>query len=828
MNENWPTQSANPFVTRSSSTEKRGITPERTLENPLKIESDVNFNVELATSLAAESVTYKPLPLPEDMLGFDPIPAPNFNNDAPFNLPLANTMMMSNSIGNGSFNIDNFLRTDCQEEMGVNDIDDDFLNANLNLNMEGKDSDLEKVLLDLGISEAPVQDLDTPTQRSHPQKRGHKRQLSGSEIFGFIGVGDNTQLSIGNMEPIQIVGKKPRYREDIQFDILQMFSNILDDPKTRMYDSLESSRSNSGSNGNAQNVPRTPNKFTVPNPTTPGAVNAAQNRKSKLDYYVPSGSPQSFKFPPSPPKGSFVAGKVSRQLRSQSRSRPIPYPELESGIQSQHKPQTQQQPLPQQQQQPQQQPQSSDEREVRLSGTLRKEELITSSASASPEKMGMPTPVPTSPLNSVVTSSPLKQRFQTPKSGSPRKFLFYNGVNGSKCKAPGNDTTILVDDNDKTISEMATPIHDRNNIFNNNMQTPTKKKGPLQMQNLHDAVLGGSPRRRYANDDLKGPNRLGGRKKPTITSTLQSGTLDQYFIGPTADKKFICKFYDKEIEGVCDREFGRISNVRAHVQTHLSDRPFVCDECGKAFVRNHDLKRHMKGHSGAANVCPCGKKFPRSDALKRHRLRNICVGGLIREDGIERPGYGLCYSVTDVGQGAMNQGIEQNVAYDNNNGSGGRNDYPSSAASSHYSNTPSPEEAMLQYSYHQQQQQQQHQQQQQQQIRQSQHRHENDNYDTNHDENHHPNYSHANANTPAQSYNHQTAQDRYTQSQTETPVSSQLPMSMSMPMPMPMPMPPLHAPPQQRPTKEIEIFDFNTIPGAEDNYSFHIDDSMVM
>ncbi|KAI9500179.1 hypothetical protein BX070DRAFT_177378, partial [Coemansia spiralis] len=49
-------------------------------------------------------------------------------------------------------------------------------------------------------------------------------------------------------------------------------------------------------------------------------------------------------------------------------------------------------------------------------------------------------------------------------------------------------------------------------------------------------------------------------------------------------------------------------------------RPFKCETCEQSFSRNHDLKRHVKIHSGIKpHKCPkCGKSFGRSDALKRH------------------------------------------------------------------------------------------------------------------------------------------------------------------------------------------------------------------
>ncbi|PWN93895.1 hypothetical protein FA10DRAFT_224285, partial [Acaromyces ingoldii] len=49
-------------------------------------------------------------------------------------------------------------------------------------------------------------------------------------------------------------------------------------------------------------------------------------------------------------------------------------------------------------------------------------------------------------------------------------------------------------------------------------------------------------------------------------------------------------------------------------------RIFACSECPARFARNHDLKRHQRGHLSVRPFpCDyCGKSFSRKDALKRH------------------------------------------------------------------------------------------------------------------------------------------------------------------------------------------------------------------
>ncbi|KAJ1994723.1 hypothetical protein H4R33_000146 [Dimargaris cristalligena] len=59
---------------------------------------------------------------------------------------------------------------------------------------------------------------------------------------------------------------------------------------------------------------------------------------------------------------------------------------------------------------------------------------------------------------------------------------------------------------------------------------------------------------------------------------------------------------------------------------YVPSRPYKCPTCNQSFSRNHDLKRHVKIHSGVKpHQCQrCGKRFGRSDALKRHSLVKRC------------------------------------------------------------------------------------------------------------------------------------------------------------------------------------------------------------
>ncbi|KAL1922904.1 uncharacterized protein VTP21DRAFT_9280 [Calcarisporiella thermophila] len=69
----------------------------------------------------------------------------------------------------------------------------------------------------------------------------------------------------------------------------------------------------------------------------------------------------------------------------------------------------------------------------------------------------------------------------------------------------------------------------------------------------------------------------------------------------------------------CEKVFHRPYNLKSHMRTHTSERPYVCgiDGCTKSFARRHDRNRHCKQvHFRKCNVC--GVKMPRLEALNRH------------------------------------------------------------------------------------------------------------------------------------------------------------------------------------------------------------------
>ncbi|KAK6850744.1 hypothetical protein PG987_000378 [Apiospora arundinis] len=81
----------------------------------------------------------------------------------------------------------------------------------------------------------------------------------------------------------------------------------------------------------------------------------------------------------------------------------------------------------------------------------------------------------------------------------------------------------------------------------------------------------------------------------------------------------------------CSKTFTRSANLRGHERSHRNERPFACDVCGMAFVRQHDKKRHEETrHAGERKyICHgylrdgsswgCQRNFARADVLNDHQ-----------------------------------------------------------------------------------------------------------------------------------------------------------------------------------------------------------------
>jgi hypothetical protein len=150
-----------------------------------------------------------------------------------------------------------------------------------------------------------------------------------------------------------------------------------------------------------------------------------------------------------------------------------------------------------------------------------------------------------------------------------------------------------------------------------------------------------------ASDDFNSPNfmvgnplgmsprtamlhSLGEDVNATIVDTgVPPDEVDSYISEQHPDSKVWYCMFEEDDGKKCNKWFKRRENARSHVQNHLGDRQFQCNDCGKTFVRQHDMKRHGAIHKDdRPHICPCGAKFARHDALTRHRQRGMCEGTL--------------------------------------------------------------------------------------------------------------------------------------------------------------------------------------------------------
>ncbi|CAL8136880.1 unnamed protein product [Orchesella dallaii] len=72
---------------------------------------------------------------------------------------------------------------------------------------------------------------------------------------------------------------------------------------------------------------------------------------------------------------------------------------------------------------------------------------------------------------------------------------------------------------------------------------------------------------------------------------------------------------------LCHKKFSRGSILRTHKRTsHAPGRPWKCEECGRNFRFQAQMKEHQKGHESVKPFqCQvCGKQFTRKDVIKRH------------------------------------------------------------------------------------------------------------------------------------------------------------------------------------------------------------------
>ncbi|XP_049424597.1 zinc finger protein 583-like isoform X2 [Epinephelus fuscoguttatus] len=79
-----------------------------------------------------------------------------------------------------------------------------------------------------------------------------------------------------------------------------------------------------------------------------------------------------------------------------------------------------------------------------------------------------------------------------------------------------------------------------------------------------------------------------------------------------SEKPFICF--------ECGRRFGKAANLRAHMSSHTGEKPFSCSVCKKTFTQRGYLEKHMRIHTGEKpfSCSVCKKAFTESALVRKH------------------------------------------------------------------------------------------------------------------------------------------------------------------------------------------------------------------
>lgn len=181
--------------------------------------------------------------------------------------------------------------------------------------------------------------------------------------------------------------------------------------------------------------------------------------------------------------------------------------------------------------------------------------------------------------------------------------------------------------------------------------TPSKNRITLEWSPII------SPNAKASSDVRRAIQELSPKRTIKKTSLLPPGELDRYWEGPDENKIFTCTYKG------CGKKFTRRYNVRSHIQTHLSDRPFSCSYCPKAFVRQHDLNRHIKSHTVSKHCrCRCGREFTRIEGYKRHLAKGICPKGPDSEtSGVRKPSPVKQYRTDNVLDGLKSNQLSEEL-----------------------------------------------------------------------------------------------------------------------------------------------------------------------